>query len=815
MGKTTEKIPGMRRGQENEEAIYIVSIPITMKKTSCSWFCVLPLFLSTGVISAPSESSTTQPCPLEGVEISGGSFQLLKNGQFLEYVCPSGYYPYPVKIRQCKPWGSWSTLQTPNKKIVKKAECKVIQCPGPEDFENGDFWPRKHIYNISEQIFFHCYDGYTLHGSANRICQPSGRWDGFTAICDDGAGHCRDPGIPIGTRKAGRQYRMEDSVTYHCGQGLTLQGSQKRTCMEDGSWSGTEPSCQDSFMYDTSEEVFAAFISSLTETIEGADAENEHNPGEQHKRKIVLDPSGSMNMYLVLDASDSIGKNNFTGAKKCFASLIEKVASYGVNPRYAVVTYATEAKAVVKLSDDQSSDADWVTQQLEKIKYTDHQLKSGTNTKRALMLLYEMMILQESKNDINWNKTRHVIVLMTDALDGTFSWHISVCLVTILRTKSPLSSIHAGNYNMGGNPVAAIEQIREFLDIGKNRKNPRENYLDVYVFGIGPLVDQEKINDLASKKDGERHVFKVKDMEDLEHVFSLMIDESNTLGLCGIAWGHQKGGKYERQPWHVAINVIRPSAGKETCKGAVVSEYFVLTAAHCFNVDDQAHSIKVDAGGIQNRQVDAVYFHPNYDINKKKAEGIPEFYDYDIALVKLKKKFIFSKDLRPICLPCTEATNRALRLPLSTTCEQQEKELLPEKNVKALFVFEDKNNMLQKEVYIKNGEMKASCEGDARKAQGYEKIKQLSDVVTPRFLCTGGNQPYADPNTCKGDSGGPLIIHKKSRFIQVGVISWGVEDVCKHPNRIPPPHARDFHINLFRVLPWLQEKLKDEDLGFL
>lgn len=30
--------------------------------------------------------------------------------------------------------------------------------------------------------------------------------------------------------------------------------------------------------------------------------------------------------------------------------------------------------------------------------------------------------------------------------------------------------------------------------------------------------------------------------------------------------------------------------------GAVVSEYFVLTAAHCFTVHDEAHSIKVSVG---------------------------------------------------------------------------------------------------------------------------------------------------------------------------------------------------------------------------
>lgn len=52
---------------------------------------------------------------------------------------------------------------------------------------------------------------------------------------------------------------------------------------------------------------------------------------------------------------------------------------------------------------------------------------------------------------------------------------------------------------------------------------------------------------------------------------------------------------------------------------------------------------------------------------------------------------------------------------------------------------------------------------------------------------------------------------------QVGVISWGVVDVCRDQRRkkLAPAHARDFHVNLFQVLPWLKEKLKDEDLDFL
>lgn len=64
------------------------------------------------------------PCSLEGIEIKGGSFQLLKQGRALEYVCPSGFYPYPVQTRICRSTGNWSSLKTQDHKIVKKAECR-------------------------------------------------------------------------------------------------------------------------------------------------------------------------------------------------------------------------------------------------------------------------------------------------------------------------------------------------------------------------------------------------------------------------------------------------------------------------------------------------------------------------------------------------------------------------------------------------------------------------------------------------------------------------------------------------------------------
>ena len=45
-------------------------------------------------------------------------------------------------------------------------------------------------------------------------------------------------------------------------------------------------------------------------------------------------------------------------------------------------------------------------------------------------------------------------------------------------------------------------------------------------------------------------------------------------------------------------------------------------------------------------EVKEILFHPKYDLNAKKAKGIPEFYDYDVALVRLKEKLKYETTIR-------------------------------------------------------------------------------------------------------------------------------------------------------------------------
>lgn len=105
--------------------------PPAAQHPSWAWQARLyqPVFLGVGTTPV-SVAEPQRPCSLEGVEIKGGSFQLLKEGQALEYVCPAGFYPYPVQARTCRSTGSWSALQTKDQKIVKKAECRGWRAGG-------------------------------------------------------------------------------------------------------------------------------------------------------------------------------------------------------------------------------------------------------------------------------------------------------------------------------------------------------------------------------------------------------------------------------------------------------------------------------------------------------------------------------------------------------------------------------------------------------------------------------------------------------------------------------------------------------------
>ncbi|XP_067865468.1 complement factor B-like [Heterodontus francisci] len=715
-------------------------------------------------------------CP--DINIIGGMLTKSNGNEvdsIMKFQCPDSSYPSPVSHTKCLKSGRWFRLSSRHTTAI----CKEFTCPTPV-LESGMFSPVNSSYGIGETVTFECYDGYELQGSVSRTCMKNGRWNGTTTICNSGLQHCPHPGIPAGGRKFGTGYGIGDKVQYSCHEGLVLVGSRKRECLEAGEWTGTEAHCQHKSSFDSPQDVAAAFTASFTNTL-GLTQTGGTVKSASVARKIILSKDAPLHIYILLDASESVGEANFQEAKAVAINLIDKIASFDVRPRFGIITYASSPLVVVHPYDEEFQDADEVINLLSTsppAEYAAHGDQRGTNIHGALEKVREMMVFSKTQFKNSWDKIRFVTILFTD-----------------------------GKANMGGNPKAAADQIKNFV----MAQNKTEDYLDMYSFGVSEDVDKTELNALSSEKNGEKHCFIVRNIQDLVQAFNDILDMTTIGDLCGVADENPEVSGRKKYPWHAVMRF--PGTG--TCSGSIVSNSWVLTAAHCLKgVETQKdiNRIVVEVGESRKMiYVKDVHLHPRYDLLRLKDEGISQFYDYDVALLELKEKIDFSKsNSRSICLPCTTETTRAMRKAHPrTTCNDHETELLPTtRTVPAIFVKRSSSGSEQETpVTIKTTEaVRKACEANALRAEEYKDIPDVRKVVTERFLCTGGHEPTVEEVSCKGDSGAALYIAKKRRFIQVGVVSWGVINVCGIAVQ-DKKYARDFHINLFKVLPWLKQKL--------
>uniref|UniRef100_A0A8I3S0A1 Complement C2 n=1 Tax=Canis lupus familiaris TaxID=9615 RepID=A0A8I3S0A1_CANLF len=502
----------------------------------------------------------------------------------------------------------------------------------------------------------------------------------------------------------GSRFGLGDKVSYRCSSNLVLTGSAERECQSDGVWSGTEPICRQTYSYDFPEDVAPALGASLSHLL-GAT-----NPTQKKRenlgRKIQIQRSGHLNLYLLLDASQSVKEEDFHVFKESAILMVDRIFSFEINVSVAIITFASKPKIIMSVLNDNSRDATEVINSLNKV-----------------------------------------------------------------------------------------------------------NYKDIYAIGVGKLdVDWRELNELGSKKDGERHAFILQDTEALYQVFEHMLDISQlTDTICGVGNMSANASVQERTPWHV---IIKPRS-QETCRGALISDQWVLTAAHCFRHAENSSLWRVTVGDPNSQwgkefTIEKAVISSEFDVFAKKNQGILEFYGDDIALLKLAQKVKMSTHARPICLPCTVAANLALRRPPGSTCRDHESELLNKLSIPAHFVALNGDKL---NINLKTGTEWTSCiEAVSQDKAIFPNLKDVREVVTDQFLCSGTGK---DDNPCKGESGGAVFLERRHRFFQVGLVSWGLYNPCSKSNknsRQRPPKGkepRDFHINLFRLQPWLRQHLED------
>ncbi|XP_074497464.1 complement C2 [Sebastes fasciatus] len=729
----------------------------------------------------PLNCSTTESIKGGHVTYSQGGLE----GSMLTYHCGPGRYPSPVSYRLCSADGEWSLMRLSSGRQVSRATCKDVLCPAQLQLDHGDYWPRDQWFRDGTTQSFSCQEGFTLYGSAQRNCTLSGEWTGTTPVCDNHADDCSDPGIPAGAQRTAGRFHTGEKVIYRCQAGLNLLGSAERVCLENREWSGTTPRCQGPHTFDSPDVVATAMAGSLAGVMDVLSPDSKKKDARKSFGRTFRVAEGSrMNVYILLDTSGSIKKKDFDLSRKATIALIRKLDSYEVQLKFHVLSFASKAIDILDIRDsDRSSSIDDIIHNLEEFNCSSHGSKTGTNLHAALYRVSEMINFFKQHSVRNhFNETQNIIIIETD-----------------------------GYSNVGIKPEIALNQIRNLLGYHDTRTQDHtdETMLDVYVFGIGDQVNKDQLNLLASKKRGEHHVFIVENYETLGKVFNSIISDKSVT-MCGVAQEWEEGKTAYTRPWHVTVEAKVPKP--DPCVGSIVSQNWVLTAAHCFTRASTEVPPETYIGHGEGKVVSkTVIIHPEYNTRALKHRNVSEFYDYDVALVQVNNSIPLSWKARPICLPCTVPASRAMKK-VNSTCQQHRKELLPHEDTAAFFIHKSSE---RKQTHIHIGSQRRSCVEKARQTLKEPTDVTLDEYVPDRLLCSGGSSGYQDAITCKGDSGGSLFLQKRKRYFQVGVVSWGTTNVCDPSMRRssrdrPPPDARDFHIDLFKIMPWLKQYLGEE-----
>ncbi|XP_022100203.1 sushi, von Willebrand factor type A, EGF and pentraxin domain-containing protein 1-like isoform X2 [Acanthaster planci] len=115
-------------------------------------------------------------------------------------------------------------------------ECRRILCRFPDTIDNGEIVGTKSTYE--SELNYVCHDGYTLIGPAMRECLENGEWSGYQPSCE--VVLCGSvPEIPNSdyySYERGTQVSPQ-TVTYRCVDGYKLKGQATVTCGPDGEWS--------------------------------------------------------------------------------------------------------------------------------------------------------------------------------------------------------------------------------------------------------------------------------------------------------------------------------------------------------------------------------------------------------------------------------------------------------------------------------------------------------------------------------------------------------------------------------------------------
>ena len=148
----------------------------------------------------------------------------------VQYYCNEGYQLSGDSSIECTANGNWSNT-LPN--------CTIINCGDPGTPTNGT--RNGTVFTFNSIVLYSCDTGYNLTGATSLTCLSNSSWDEPVPSCD--IVNCSDPGTPTDGMLQGEAFTYNSVVTYNCSVGYNLTGAISLTCLTDGSWDASVPSC--------------------------------------------------------------------------------------------------------------------------------------------------------------------------------------------------------------------------------------------------------------------------------------------------------------------------------------------------------------------------------------------------------------------------------------------------------------------------------------------------------------------------------------------------------------------------------------------